>query len=260
MRSAETHNERMKAFYAQRRAAGLCRKCGQPAEGKALCPECHGKRQAELARRREQRAAAGVCLRCTLPLEDKSKRHCADCRRKFTRRNMEIYNANLQAGRCAKCGGPRVGEGNLCVVCSLAVAAASKKRKEQRWAAAECYRCSAPLENLAYRQCRRCLERYRSRRQWQQDWRVARSLSLIGRRILAQARGDGAALAILTPPKPRDPAPSLSVGWKIAVALAEAHKCRQCRDFLIKARLVRRKVHAPIRRRMMKRLLRSHER
>lgn len=42
---AATHNEYLRSRYYERRAAGLCVRCGNPAEGKAQCQTCLDKQR-----------------------------------------------------------------------------------------------------------------------------------------------------------------------------------------------------------------------
>ena len=95
--------ERFHQRTAERRAAGLCLKCGKtgPAPERTLCEPCLDKRRAadrERSRRRsEARRAAGICVKCKIPTLGGAA-YCAPCLvAKEERRDREAEYAAKRA-------------------------------------------------------------------------------------------------------------------------------------------------------------------
>ena len=196
--------ERFQRRVAERRAAGLCPRCGErpPAPGRSMCKPCGEKRNRagrardaklraagklwrdpERARAYEherdrrqtaERRAAGLCARCgTAPAapERTACEHCGEKRREAERLRYakamaagKLYagrdpgakrrgaraagrkrqHARRDAGRCARCGGrPPVEGGTTCGPCREARRAAERQLYAARRAAGLCVRCGA---------------------------------------------------------------------------------------------------------------------
>ena len=97
--------------------AGQCLRCGKrpPAEGGTTCEPCREARQAAERARYTERRAAGLCGKCGAPTFDGESR-CAPCATldgpRQARKNAAAkkrYAARRAAGRCTDCGAPSQG-------------------------------------------------------------------------------------------------------------------------------------------------------
>ena len=95
-------------LYAQRVAAGVCRKCGVPRDrapltrGRKICERCLAKGKA----RCDARAEAGVCIRCQSPDVAEGTFHCRPCLDGLRDRAL-AWQARRRAeeGACRYCPG-----------------------------------------------------------------------------------------------------------------------------------------------------------
>ena len=138
--------ERHRKRAAERRAQGLCPRCGKrrPAAGRKVCESCGDKRRAtESARyargkaegkpyggrkpesrrraareriklRRLKRSEEGLCTRCGVPPPIEGGAVCEPCREVRRADDRELYAARRAAGLCGRCGGPVFAGASLC--------------------------------------------------------------------------------------------------------------------------------------------------
>ena len=173
--------ERHRRRVAERRAQGLCIKCGRrrPASGRSLCEVClersrkseqaryerrkaagepYGGRNPESRRRmarerarkrRHERVEAGLCPRCGRePVEAGAV--CESCREARRAEERKLYAARRAKGRCGRCGAEVVDEASTCASCAAKEEkrrprknAASRKRYRGRRALGLCVDCGA---------------------------------------------------------------------------------------------------------------------
>ena len=110
--------ERFRKRVAERRAAGLCSRCGQtePTPGRSLCEPCAEKRRLVERARNARLRAAGV------PRRNGAKARAAE-RRRYRRQAAE----RKAQGICTRCGrDPAAPDRSLCEVCL------TKRRKAER--------------------------------------------------------------------------------------------------------------------------------
>ena len=165
-RATAYERERSRREAEQRRAAGLCVRCGKsPAvEGRTMCEPCaeerrtrerakyakakaagklYGGRNVETrrrlgreksARRRAARLAAGLCTSCGKRPSAEDGTTCEPCREARRAFENERYAARRAAGLCGACGGPTLDGGSRCGPC--AVRENERRDPEKRNAAA----------------------------------------------------------------------------------------------------------------------------
>ena len=119
--------ERFRKRTAERRAAGLCPRCGarRPAAGSSLCDPCAEKRRlAERARNARLRAAG-------IPRRDRAKARAAE-RRRYRRQKAE----RRARGVCTRCGrNPAAPDRSICEACLVKRREADRKRYRKAKAA-----------------------------------------------------------------------------------------------------------------------------
>lgn len=130
------------ASYEERRAAGLCVQCGEPAGGKSKCPVCVSKDKACRQARVAKRKAAGQCqnsgcARDAMP----GKTVCKQCSKKAAKATLNRYYANKEAGVCRYCGDDSGGE-SRCENCKAAFKEYVADWYESRKAAGMCVNCT----------------------------------------------------------------------------------------------------------------------
>ncbi len=148
--------ERHRRRVAERRAQGLCIKCGRrrPASGRSLCEVCLEKSRKSERARYERRKAAGDPYGGRNP---ESRRRMARERSKRRRRER------TEAGLCTRCGElPPAEGGAVCEPCREARRAAEKKLYAERRAGGRCGRCGGQVFAGASR-CEACAAREQSR-------------------------------------------------------------------------------------------------
>ena len=142
--------ERHRKRTAERRARGLCPRCGKhrPAPGRSVCVPCrerqrtseraryakgktagrpYGGRKPESRRRmarernrlrRRERREAGLCTSCGNRLPVEGGAVCEPCREARRADERELYAARRAAGLCGRCGGPVFKGTSLCGSCA----------------------------------------------------------------------------------------------------------------------------------------------
>ena len=173
--------ERFHRRTAERRAAGLCAKCGKqpPAPDRTVCDPCAARRN-KASRARDARLRA----------EGKPRRDPARARSSERRRYRRQVDARCEAGRCTRCGqAPAVPERSMCEGCAAkrrasdraryeagkeaglayggadadvkrrAARAASKRRQQARHAAGLCIRCGKRPPVQGGTTCEPCRDR-----------------------------------------------------------------------------------------------------
>jgi len=175
--------ERSRREVEQRRAEGLCLRCGNaPAvEGRTQCEPCNDKRRAderaryakakaegklyggrpvetrrrmgrERSRKRDEaRRAAGLCTACGKQPATDGASTCEPCREARRAADRALYASRRAAGLCGSCGGPTTDGGSRCVPCALAETAryprknaARREEYARRRAQGRCTDCGAP--------------------------------------------------------------------------------------------------------------------
>ncbi len=136
---------------AERRAAGVCIRCGHfpPEEGRSMCEPCRDDRRAAIRARRAERRAAGLCETCAAPVTGGAV-YCGPCaaaRSERRQRNPEAhreadrrrYAERRAQGDCTRCGKPANGAAE-CQTCRDA----ARDRYDARRAAGVCVKCQTP--------------------------------------------------------------------------------------------------------------------
>jgi hypothetical protein len=101
----EASKRRNNIVAAERKAAGMCVRCGRPKTGKAktLCLDCVKQRNETINAMRARWRAAGLCVRCgSTPLPGRVR--CRQCSRKNTV-SVKIYRSELRHGAIMAYGG-----------------------------------------------------------------------------------------------------------------------------------------------------------
>ena len=164
-RARAYERKRSRREAAERRAAGICVRCGKApaAPDRTACEPCLEKRRAsdrakyaagkaagkpyggasieakrrsgraKSKRRQKQRVQAGLCIRCGKRRPEEEGTTCAPCREKRQAAERRQYAERKAAGRCTRCGGAVHDGLSRCVPCA-AVEDASKcpERKNAR--------------------------------------------------------------------------------------------------------------------------------
>ena len=172
--------ERHRKRTADRRAQGLCPKCGKhrPAPGRRVCEPCgereraaerarYERRKAEGAqyggrcpesrrrmarerskRRRRERTEAGLCPRCGERKPAEGGAVCEPCREARRASERELYAERRAGGRCGRCGGEVFAGASTCASCAATEAkrrprknAASRRRYRDRRTRGLCVDC-----------------------------------------------------------------------------------------------------------------------
>ena len=136
---AQAYNKKhSRETIAERRARGLCPKCGKepPAPGRTICATCGEQRRANARARYAEAKAAGKLYGGRNP---ESRRRLA---REKSHRRM---HARLDAGLCTYCGRrPPVEGGATCEPCREARQTAERQIYAERRAKGLCTRCAVP--------------------------------------------------------------------------------------------------------------------
>ena len=130
-----TERERYRRRTAERRARGLCPKCGQEplAPERSLCAPCGEKRRESERARYAAARAAGMQY---------GGRDANCCRRIARERTKRRLHARRDAGRCTRCGRrPPVEGGTVCGPCRDARRTAEREQYGARRAEGLCARC-----------------------------------------------------------------------------------------------------------------------
>ena len=185
--------ERYHRQTAERRAKGLCLKCGKrpPAPHRSQCEPCgevrraeeraryakakaegklYGGRKVETRRRigRERsrrrdaaRRAAGLCMSCGRHPPVEGGASCEPCREARRAAERALYASRRAAGLCGTCGGPTTDGGSRCAPCAAAETtryprknAARREQYARRKAEGRCTDCGAPSQGAA--RCEPC--------------------------------------------------------------------------------------------------------
>lgn len=110
----------------ERRAAGLCPRCGRQAFGRSLCCICLKKHAVYIRHRHIMLIHRGFCRSCGRPREQNDKTLCNRCLRKAVKYDRKKVSKNRLAGRCALCG--RVSKAYRCLGCRRKVNIATKQK------------------------------------------------------------------------------------------------------------------------------------
>ena len=178
-KAREHERERSRRQHAERRAAGICTKCGkaQASPDRTLCQPCAEVRRAHDRARHAKAKAQGI----PYGGRDPEARRRAD--RERSRRRSEARRA---AGICVRCGNAPPAEGRaLCEPCREDRRQAKRDRNAERRAAGLCVQCATPTPGgKAY--CDPCAAVREERRQRNPGARLE-----AGRRRYAERRARG---------------------------------------------------------------------
>ena len=156
-KAKEYERERGRRLYAERKAAGICTKCGKaPAcEGRTTCEPCAERHRARDRERLARAKAEG------LPYGGRDPEKKRKAGRKHGRRRTQARRA---AGLCIRCGLAQPAEGrSMCEPCRENRRAAKRARHHERRAAGLCVKCAVPAPGgKAY--CESCAAERNARR------------------------------------------------------------------------------------------------
>ena len=111
--------EYFKNRYKERRAAGLCVKCGAPAKpGRTRCAMCTELDKRQMGIRRKKALDAGLCPKCKRPLDNETMlcQACREANNACTREHRAMLRAQ---GLCPKCAKRPPAKGRkVCEVCA----------------------------------------------------------------------------------------------------------------------------------------------
>ena len=180
--------ERHRKRTADRRAQGLCPKCGKhrPAPGRRVCEPCgereraagrarYLKRKLEGAayggrcpesrrrmarerskRRRRERREAGLCTACGEQPPVENGAVCESCRDTRRAAERKLYEKRRAGGLCGRCGGVVTARAAMCASCAARDVkrrprknAASQARYHERRARSLCVDCQSPTDGAA---------------------------------------------------------------------------------------------------------------
>ena len=178
----------------ERRAAGMCPKCGSapPAPGRSKCERClerarlsdcaryarakaegrldgpkaESRRRAARARSKRRyraRTAAGLCVKCGLREPDEGRSRCEPCLERRNAADRRQWASRLAAGFCGACGDPAPSGRARCGRCSAMQAnrpsrkAHARKTYARRRAQRRCVDCTKPSMGAA--RCPSCARR-----------------------------------------------------------------------------------------------------
>ena len=150
--------ERYHRRVAERRAAGLCLKCGKrpPAPHRSQCEPCAEKRRpADLARhhrRSAERAALGLCPKCGKQPPAPDRTLCGPCAEKRNRASR-ARDARLRVAGMPRRDAKRAREYER---------ERSRREVEQRRAAGSCVRCGRAPAVAGHAMCEPCAEQRRA--------------------------------------------------------------------------------------------------
>ena len=188
--------ERHRRRAAERRARGVCPKCGKhpPAPERSLCANClergrkseqaryarrklegttYGGRDPEsrrrmarerMKKRRRERTEAGLCTRCGEVPPVNGSAVCETCREERRAAERKLYAERRAGGRCGRCGAEVIDNASTCASCAARDSkrrprknAASRKRYHGRRALGRCVDCAAPSHGAS--RCAPCAKR-----------------------------------------------------------------------------------------------------
>ena len=189
--------ERHRRRAAERRAQGLCPRCGEapPAPDRSVCAPCREKQRAgERARyargkaagkpyggrepesrrraareriklRRLKRSEEGLCTSCGDRPPAGGGTACEPCREARRAAERGLYAQRRSAGSCGRCGGPAFGGASRCGPCAALCDGRDRKRRNaarrgryaKRRARCLCTDCGEPAQGTA--RCEPCAYR-----------------------------------------------------------------------------------------------------
>ena len=157
---------RFRKRTAERKAAGLCPRCGEcrPEDGLALCGVCAEKRRASErahntrrraagVKRRQARLDAGMCTRCGHRPPVDGGTVCGRCRDARRAAERGRYRRLRERGLCVTCGAPDFDGQSRCGVCATVEGErrdsagkndAARRRYAERRARNACTDCGHP--------------------------------------------------------------------------------------------------------------------
>lgn len=169
--------------YHERKANGLCVKCGKPHVGKfVMCDDCREKNNKEVKETRKTYQKHGVCPRCRKEKLYGDEKNCSKCSEKaylqiMPNRDREHYNElhrewsrrthheYIAKGICTRCRKRKSDYGfKTCGICRSKDAEAKRRRsvpkipKSERAELGLCYFCMEPVKP-GYKVCQRCYDR-----------------------------------------------------------------------------------------------------
>jgi hypothetical protein len=134
-----------KTLIENRKEAGLCIDCGEPANGKSRCPKHAAGQKASRQRAADRKKAAGICPNsgCNNPAMP-GKIVCERCSKRATKSRLNIYHERKATGKCTNCGEPS--DERFCEVCKPGILESQReyhaKRYKEMVAAGRCPQCT----------------------------------------------------------------------------------------------------------------------
>lgn len=165
-----------KKRYADRKAQGLCVRCGKDGNGKLLCEVCTERSRTSRRKGVVRKKAAGICqcTGCHAPAME-GKTVCKACSNRSSatgKRRYQQRKADPNETRCTYCNGDAV-RNNMCQRCIDNHKTYKRKRYKQQVVNGLCTQCNKPT-NDTKRLCVQCWEkRFRLSSERQQRLKLA---------------------------------------------------------------------------------------
>ena len=193
-RARARERRRHRRRVEERKAAGMCPKCGvaRPAQGRSKYEPCLEKARlsdraryarvkaegrldgahdeslrraarARSKRRYDARQAVGLCVKCGLGRSDEGRSRCGPCLERRNAGDRDQWASRRSAGLCGACGDPAPSDRARCERCSAIQAnrpsrkARARKLYARRRARNACVDCAAPSAGAA--RCPDCARR-----------------------------------------------------------------------------------------------------
>lgn len=169
-RGNDRQNARMRHLRAERRAAGLCTKCGgTPAPGKVMCEKCLRPMRDRVAALKQE---PGHCSSCGAALPAGCRTYtCPTCRRS----KRLLYARRKAAGLCPDCGAPVPNKrGTRCAQCVARRRESIHQAKAALRAQGKCIECGRRPADGGFASCHICREQSARRHRERMLERVAR--------------------------------------------------------------------------------------
>ncbi len=146
-----------KQRYTERRAAGLCVKCGEPSEDKATCDKCAEKNKASRDKSIRKRKSAGICQNAGCKQAAMPGRTvCSGCSERASTISKARYLANKTAGLCPYCGKEKSNDDYACEVCAAKQAGHKLNWYNDRKILGVCTQCNAAPATPGFIHCPPC--------------------------------------------------------------------------------------------------------
>lgn len=129
--------------YKERRAAGLCGKCGEkPEDDGSLCTKCRKKERLRAEKKRARGKASGICINCSKPAVNGVK--CEGCKTKGAESRTRAIARRKDRGQCTACSNPAKDGCTLCQDCITYRSKVSSEHYARRKEDGSCRLCNNP--------------------------------------------------------------------------------------------------------------------